>query len=89
MTLREMVYATIFHGKRISCYKTYDEYWYVILWHTRTYIHYSFKLGHGQAKILWFLSNSVLCPKWKCQTNELIVEGTTPKSMPPESESMP
>lgn len=76
MTLKQMIYQRIITGTRIAAYKTYSEFWYVIEWHKGTYIHYTHKVGQGTAKFLWYLSNTILAPKWPAQTESFEVKGT-------------
>lgn len=66
-----MVYRCIVENNRVSCYKVYEEFWYVIQWNKQTYIHYTIKESPGSIKVLWYLSASILAPKWKAQTQEL------------------
>lgn len=82
MTLKEMIYQKIITGLRISSYKTFDEFWYVIQWNKQTYIHYTFKVGQGRAKFLWYLSASILAPKWKAQTESFEIQSTINTSEP-------
>lgn len=81
-----MVYQKIISGERVAGYKFYDEFWYVIEWNKLTYIHYSHKIGHGHAHYSWYISSEILHPKFKVQFQTFVIEGTTPKSVPPEAD---
>jgi hypothetical protein len=80
-TLKQMVFEKIVNGERVSCYKIYDEYWYVVIWNKQTYIHYTQKLTEGSVKFLWYLSANILAPKWKAQTQQIEVKAQQNKAL--------
>lgn len=80
MTLKELVLGKILNGERVSCYKIYDEFWYVVTWNRQTYIHYTQKMTEGSVKFLWYLSASILAPKWKAQTELIEVKAQQSKA---------
>lgn len=73
MTLYKAIYDKIFAEQRVSSYKIYEEYWYVVTWNKQTYIHYTYRQRHGKISIHWYFCSSILPPKWPVQTDELIV----------------
>lgn len=75
MTLNEVIYNAIYTRQRISCYKLYDEFWYVIKWNKSAYVHYTIKQGYSKSKFLWFISGSILSPGWKASSNAMELKG--------------
>lgn len=68
-----MVYNKIISGERIAAYKFYEDYWYVVVWNKQTFIHYRQTVRAGKAIFHWFLCDSILSPKWNCQTQQIEV----------------
>lgn len=87
MTLNQLIYNAIFEKERVSAYKIYEEFWYVIRWNKQTFIHYTYRQSKGTIIIHYYLCASILAPKWPCQTQELTVNTINPKkevNSPPE-----
>jgi hypothetical protein len=72
-TVKEMVYNAILFNKRVAVYKLNSEYWYVVEWGKKCYLHYTQKIKANKTEFYWYLADSTLWPEWKCQTDLLTV----------------
>jgi hypothetical protein len=73
MKLNELIYQKILFGERISSYKLYEEYWYVVKFNEQTNIHYTIKQVSNSRQFLWFLAAIYYSPKFKCETRSFKV----------------
>lgn len=68
-----IVYNAILFNKRVAVYKFNDEFWYVVEWGKKAYLHYTEKVKANKKQFYWYLADSTLWPEWKCQTDLLEV----------------
>lgn len=72
-TTKEVVYNAILFNKKVAVYRLYDEYWYVVEWGKKVYLHYTQKIKGKKCEFYWYLADSTLWPQWRCQTDIITV----------------
>lgn len=73
-----VVYNAILFNKRVAAYKINGEYWYVIEWGKKVYLHYTEKTKATKKEFYWFLCDNTLWPQWKCQTEKFDISTAVP-----------
>jgi len=81
-----VVYHAILFNKRVAAYQFRNEYWYVIEWGKKAYLHYTEKVKANKKEFYWYLADSTLWPEWKCQTELLTVSSNQPDIVPQDIE---
>jgi len=73
-TTKEIIYNAILNNTRVAAYKINSEYWYVIEWGKKCYLHYTQKQKPTKMEFYYFLADSTLWPQWKCQTDLITID---------------
>ena len=73
MTFKEIAYKKIIEGERVASYRLYDQFWYVVQWNEKVYIHYRVTTKKRSIIFSYYICDSKLSPKWPAQYQDVII----------------